>query len=416
MAEVARFQRNLRILIVGVTWPPVTFLGRLVKGLADAGEEVTVACARRPGREWLTHPGISWLETPSWDGFVPFRIVSLAYRMLSAFFRASRDLRLFAVHINSLKGWRHRMYSWNLLLPFAGKRWDLIYFPWNSTAIAHIPLFEIGCPIVISCRGSQVNIAPQNPRRSRIRKGLGITFKKAEAVHCVSDAIKNEAIRHGLDSGKARMIRPAVDANFFCPSKQELDPHRFQVITVGSLNWVKGYEYALLAIRRLKDAGVPVSFEIIGKGPELARILYTVEDLGLKNEVLLAGKLRPEQIRERLQYADAYLLSSLSEGISNAALEAMACAKPIVTADCGGMREAVEDRVEGFVVPVRDTGAMARALQTLWQEPKLRRQMGIAARERVIREFNMENQIAQFRELYHSVADKTSIPPFQRAS
>lgn len=308
------------------------------------------------------------------------------------------------------------MYMWNLLLPFAGKRWDLIYFPWNSTAIAHLPLFEIGCPVVISCRGSQINIAPHNPTRSRIRKGLANTFKKALAVHCVSDAIKKEAVRHGLDSGKAWMIRPAVDLNFFYPLKQELDPHRFQVMTVGSLNWVKGYEYALLAIRRLKDMGVPVRFEIIGKGRELDRILYTVEDLQLKDDVLLAGKLRPEQIRERLQHADAYLLSSLAEGISNAVLEAMACAKPIVTADCGGMREVVENGVEGFVVPVRDIEAMAKALQTLWQEPKLRRQMGIAARERVIRDFNMENQIAQFRELYHSVADKTSIPPFRRAS
>ena len=144
------------------------------------------------------------------------------------------------------------------------------------------------------------------------------------------------------------------------------------------------------------------------KGAELSRILFTIEDIGLKDRVRLLGSMKAYEIRERLQGADAFVLSSLSEGISNAALEAMACGIPIVTTNCGGMEEAVEDGVEGFVVSIRDADAMARALRTLWQEPGLRRQMGSSRSQRIIRQFNLENQIEEFRKLFYSVTDFAS--------
>jgi glycosyltransferase involved in cell wall biosynthesis len=124
-----------------------------------------------------------------------------------------------------------------------------------------------------------------------------------------------------------------------------------------------------------------------------------VDDLGLDDSVKLLGQLDPEHVRDRLHAADAFLLSSLSEGISNAALEAMACGLPIVTTDCGGMREAIDDGVEGFVVPVREPRAMAEALARLALDPDLRRRMGRAARRRVEREFDLEHQIDRWAEL-----------------
>jgi len=103
-----------------------------------------------------------------------------------------------------------------------------------------------------------------------------------------------------------------------------------------------------------------------------------------------------------------FLLSSLSEGISNAALEAMACGLPVVTTDCGGMREAVTDGIEGFVVPVRDPEAMAEALLRLWKDPELRRRMGEAARERVLREFRLDQQISAFLALFKDVIESSA--------
>ncbi len=111
----------------------------------------------------------------------------------------------------------------NRVLPFVGVPCDVIYFPWNSAAIDHLPLFDMGKPVVISCRGSQVNVAPHDPRRS-IREGLPVTFRKASLVHCVSRAIQNEAARYGLTPEKARVIRTGVDPSFFSPRRNANRP------------------------------------------------------------------------------------------------------------------------------------------------------------------------------------------------
>jgi glycosyltransferase involved in cell wall biosynthesis len=298
------------------------------------------------------------------------------------------------------------IHLWHLL-PFAGGRWDIVYIPWNSAAIGFLPLFDLGMPVVVSCRGSQVSVAPLNPERAVHKAGLTTIFKRAAAVHCVSEAIVADALLYGLDPSKADVIRPAVDPDFFYPSEQQsADRGRFRLITTGTLIWRKGYEYMLAALRRLHDQEIDAHLTIIGDGPERQRVLYTIHDLGLEQQVVLLGRLAPERVREQLWQADAFVLSSVSEGISNAVLEAMACGLPVVVTNCGGMREAVTDGVEGFVVPVRDAAALATALSRLSASSALRRQMGHAARNRIIAQFTLDQQVKQFVDLFEMVVQK----------
>ncbi len=313
--------------------------------------------------------------------------------------------------------------------PLAGRDFDVIYFPWNSAAIAYQELLD-RAPAVISCRGSQINVAPHNPERVAIRDGLAATFARAAAVHCVSAQIRDEATHYGLDPRKAVIIRPAVDPSVFRPaipspsgrgsegtdaaipspsgrglgrgSGKSDDPLR--IITTGSILWRKGYEYALLAVRDLIDRGVATQFNIVGDGPEAQRLLYTIDDLGLREHVTWHGRRTPDEVLRLLQSADVFLLTSLSEGISNAVLEAMACGLPVVTTDVDGMAEAVTDGVEGFLVPPRAPAATANALARLAASPELRRAMGAAGRARVVGEFALDDQIAAFVDLFERVA------------
>ena len=144
-------------------------------------------------------------------------------------------------------------------------------------------------------------------------------------------------------------------------------------------------------------------YHIIGDGQDYSRLLYTIGDLNLEGKVHLHGRLTPLEVRHRLQEADAFLLSSLSEGISNAVLEAMACGLPVVTTDCGGMTEAVTDGVEGLVTPVRDPEAMAAALARLAADTELARRLGQAARQRILKDFTLKRQVEKFIELFRDV-------------
>ena len=305
--------------------------------------------------------------------------------------------------IHSRKTIREILAALHRYLPFLRGNWDVIYFPWNSTAVNYTDLFDLGIPVVISCRGSQINIRPFRKGQEGYVSLLKETLGRAAVVHCVSEDILSQAVGLGLDPEKAVVIRPAVDPLFFSPISESYQNDPIRLVNIGSMVWNKGYEYILMALKLLENCGLFTELHIIGNGAESNRILFTAYDLDIASQVVLHGKLPPTEVIQQLQQSDIFVLSSLSEGISNAVLEAMSCGLPVVTTDCGGMREAVQDGVEGFVVPVRDPEAMADALHKLALDPHLRRSMGRAGRERVLAEFNSQQQIEAFVELFESV-------------
>lgn len=401
---------NLSVLVVGTKWPPETFIQRRLQGLSQRGVNVMIANPLPAKAELAPLPGVTLIRLPHWKD-------PLLLSLLRSFYWATR---LTAYNANRLRAVLRAIQAkptslsravfarLRSYLPLASLNPDIVHFEWISAAGMYASFFtSLNIPIVVSCRGSQVNIEPQNPEKSATSTILRAVFQDAAAVHCVSEAIGREAASYGLEMEKAWIIRPAVDPNnFFPPSARERTNNVFDIVTTGSLVWRKGYEYALVAIRKLLDQNIPVHFNVIGEGIEQNRLLYTIQDLGLEHTVSLLGRQTPEQIRDRLHQADVFFLPSLSEGISNAVLEAMACGLPVVTTEGGGMREAVCDGVEGFVVPVGAVEDMADALGQLARNIPLRKQMGKAARERVLAQFTLDHQITQFINLYQSVLDK----------
>ncbi len=388
-------RKPLRLLVVGVTWPPQTFLGRLMRGLADSGLEVWIAFARRPDEDWFLKSKLRAFKTRNWSGPIPGRVLWLVWLLLKGLLTAPRLVSKFWRYAAREKSMSERMRVLNRLLPFTRVPCDVIYFPWNSAAIDYLPLFEIGKPVVVSCRGSQVNVAPHNPKRS-VREGLPLTFRRATLVHCVSSAIEREALDYGLDPAKSRVIRTGVDPKFFSPAPEKEPSERIRIVTTGRLEWSKGMTWGLRALTRVVAAGVPVVFSIIGDGPERQRLLYTMDDLGLRDHVRPLGRLSPVEVRNELRHSDIFILPSLTEGLSNAGIEAMACGLPVVMTDCGGAREGVTDGVEGFVVPLWDPAAMADALIKLSTDTQLRLRMGHAARDRVVRDFTGQRHVREF--------------------
>jgi len=398
----------MKVLIIGIRWPPETFIRRRITGLLEAGVEVAVA-ASSVTEGSSAEEQVELIRVPAWSGGWLRRLLALARLLPASCLRSpGGTARVWRAAWSQASGLAGFAQSLMRLLPFTGVRADIAHFEWNFAAVDFFPLFDLlGCPVVVSCRGSQVQVAPHNPARRKLASGIRRTFERAAAVHAVSERIVEEAEALGLDRDKAVVIRPAVDPGFFTPAVDSARRDaRFRIISVGALNWVKGYEYGLLTIRRLKDRGLDLLYEIVGDGvkTERQRVLFAIEDLGLEGMVRLRGALEPEEVRNALRQADVFLLPSLSEGISNAALEAMSCGLPVVGSDCGGMREAVRDGVEGFLAPPRDTAGLAACLEQLALAPERRWAMGRAARERILRDFSLPAQTAAFLALYRSVA------------
>lgn len=399
------FDLSRRLLIAGLRWPPETFLARLLVGLLEDGMEILVTCPRRPSKEFLRHAGFGWLWSPSWTGIRLFRLLRLEILVLLALGRSPRALLRLWKAMQAQPASTRTLGRWSRILPLCGRRCEAIYMPWIEGAVTYLPVFELGTPVIVGCRGSQVNVAPHDPRRTWIKETYPRLFARSAAVHCVSKNILSEATLYGLDVSKARVIWPAVDPSFFEPAQasQSDDSAPLRLVTTGSLLWRKGYEYLLQSLALLAEFGTKAHLTIVGDGPDRDRIVFTVEDLGLGAMVELAGELDPAAVRLHLQQAEVFVLASLSEGLSNAVLEAMSCGLPVVTTACGGMPEAIEHGVEGYLVPVRNPQALATALGELAADRDRVAKMGRAARKRVQAQFSIRSQLRQFAAMVEEV-------------
>jgi glycosyltransferase involved in cell wall biosynthesis len=173
--------------------------------------------------------------------------------------------------------------------------------------------------------------------------------------------------------------------------------------------WVKGYEYALHAVRMLLDRGIRVSYTIAG-GDEgaLASIRLAIRDFRLDDVVNLKGHLEAQELRDELGTSDVFVLSSVSEGSPVAILEAMAMGLPVVVTDVGGIRELVTDSVHGLVVPSRSAEALAAAVVSL-QTAEQRRSMGEKGAAHALG-FDAQAQIDRLAELYQSLTETPPLP------
>jgi colanic acid/amylovoran/stewartan biosynthesis glycosyltransferase WcaL/AmsK/CpsK len=413
---VRRRQRSggPHLLEVGLRWPPETFLGWKLEGMAKRGMRVTVASwsvvdpdARVPGvRLVRVRKRDRTRLRDRWAVRLDIAVIALhSPRRLARLRRAVRE---------ATPGVLHRYEGrWGLLsfLATLGRlRPDVVHFEWNTTAVTHMPMFAVwDRPVVVSCHGSQLTATPRSPDMAEYAQGLPELMRRASVVHCVSDSLRAEVLDLGADPSRARVIRQGIDPEVFRPNGRAPDPAELRVLAIGWMTWVKGYEFALLAIRRLVDRGVPVRYEILGDaaggpGGEMARVRHTVADLGLEDHVELPGAVPSAEVVRRLGECDVLLHASLEEGLPTVLLEAMASGVPVVATDCGGVTEAVTDGVEGFVVTPRDPEGLADALAALWESPQLRARMGQAGRATATGRFTLQRQLEEFADLYREVA------------
>lgn len=124
--------------------------------------------------------------------------------------------------------------------------------------------------------------------------------------------------------------------------------------------------------------------------------------IGLSKHVRWEGVV--DNVADYLCAAHIGVLASHEEGFSNAVLEGMAAALPMIVTAVGGNPEAVIDGVCGRVVAPRDPEALAQAILELARDPERRKTMGCAARERVACLFSLDRCVALYRELYGDLA------------
>lgn len=398
----------MRILFIAGTFPQLTFIFRTVVTIAKEGHEVVVM-AREPG-SWKAFESELPLPAnltvkyliPDSRLLNPGRLLRLLRVSFSRILRSPVGaFKLARLCFQRAHNRRYAAVIFFRHLPFLGAQADIVQFEFSMMKTLY-PLVEtlVKAPTIVSCRGSDVHTL--EIRKARDQKRRLESLLSPTLVHCVSEEMTQAVTQISGRTDGLWVNRPAIPVQQIIPKQTYSTNPVPMIVTVGRLNWKKGFDYFLAALTRLKDAGVPFKAQIIGSGELQAQMRFSVQDLDLTEEVELVGRVKPEKVFDYLHQADIYILSSHEEGISNAVLEAMAAGLPIVTTSAGGMAEAVRDGVDGYVIPVRDIPAMVEKLTTLLGDGQLRERMGRSARERVEAEFTLERQAKVFGQMYEA--------------
>lgn len=228
----------------------------------------------------------------------------------------------------------------------------------------------------------------------------------------VSDAVREDCVvRLGFPGERVRVIHTGIDppreidaAASDAIRRDCLDaPNGRLVLTAARLSYEKGIDVLIDAAARVRQRHPAARFAIIGDGPDRASLHRRIESAGLERFVRLAGF--QADVWPWLKAADVFCLPSLSEGMPNVVLEAMAAGRTIVATRVGGVPEAIEHERNGLLVPPGDPVALAAALDRALIGGPVIESLGVGARQTVDQRFLARDVVARYAEWYESLIE-----------
>jgi glycosyltransferase involved in cell wall biosynthesis len=237
--------------------------------------------------------------------------------------------------------------------------------------------------------------------------GYALHFAAFDTVVTVSAAVRDRLTEHyQLPRRKARVVHNGVDVGAFRFDAAGRDELRsawgipdgdFVFGAVGRLSRQKGYDQLLPVMARLAAAPERDAWLVLaGDGEDAEQLAQTARDLGVADRVVFPGWLAGVERRAAaLSAYDCFLLPSRWEGLPLGLLEAMACERPSIATDVGGVREAFSDPTLGWLVPSGDEQALESAMRTVMaMGAESRRTMGLRARRYVVEHLDGAQQYA----------------------
>ena len=233
-------------------------------------------------------------------------------------------------------------------------------------------------------------------------------YGQVDGFIAASHAIKNILIQDGIPAGRIDVVhdgidvekiahRPAVDlhAEYWLPHGVPV------IVNVGALVGHKGQKYLVdampLVLREVPDAHLV----IFGEGELRPALEKQIKQLSLGKRVLLPGFR--EDVLSLVKCADLFVMSSVTEGLGSAVLDAMAMGHAVVGTKAGGIPEAVIDEETGLLVEPADAKTLANAIVRLLKDAELRKQFGEAGRARVAEQFGVDRLVEGTLAVYEKI-------------
>lgn len=278
-----------------------------------------------------------------------------------------------------------------------------VHMAYGHAVVAAVVARSFGkkCIIKIACLGEygDMHNFSQYPR---FNWGLEI-LHQADALIAISRDVEADLLRWGFPPQRIHRIPNGVDTAYFQPTPAGPTRPPVRFILMGRRHRQKGLDLALQAARVLREQGLSERFHISFYGAHYPEYDYEgmAQQLGVTDNVAFFPF--QDKALEIYQTAHCLLLPSRGEGLSNALLEAMAMALPVVATQVSGTVDVVTDGEDGLLIPPESSEALAQAMATVIQQPNLALRLGQQARQKILRNFSLDSIARQYSEMYHTL-------------
>lgn len=231
-------------------------------------------------------------------------------------------------------------------------------------------------------------------------------IRRYDEVMCVSQKLWQECVDRGVPTARCTLVRNGIqlddyprtltvaDAKRACGA----DGGRMLIGAVGRLSPEKGFDRLIRAASELLAEGRELELWIAGEGDERGHLEQLIATLGCDRHVRLLGHVAAPQTM--FQACDIFVLSSLSEGLPNVVLEAMAYEIPVIATRVGEIPFVLTQDVDGLIVPPDSAPDLAAALRVLLDDPERRRRLAREGRRTVETSFSFADRIAREASVY----------------
>ena len=269
--------------------------------------------------------------------------------------------------------------------------------------------------IILSVWGSDVYDFPnQSKTKKRI---LEKNVKYAKYIASTSNAMAEKLKKQIPNLNKKLFITPfGVDTNKFYNYNLSKNNEYINIGTIKALEEKYGIKYAILAIKKIKEDLVKegkkqiadsIKYYIYGEGSQREKLLRLIESEKLKNDVFIMGKIPNNEVPKILSKMDIFVaLSIANESFGVALVEAMACEVPVVATDTDGFKEIVDDNITGFIVERKNIEKIAQKIKYLVENKDLRVKMGEAGRQKVLKEYDWQENVKMMEKIYLEIMNK----------
>jgi glycosyltransferase involved in cell wall biosynthesis len=232
-------------------------------------------------------------------------------------------------------------------------------------------------------------------------KPFSLFINKSDVVTAISTHTANEL------KGLVRTPVAIIPFSAAMAERHGVVTEKNEIIFVGRLVERKGVKYLIQAFDLIK-ASIPHRLIIIGDGPEREYLEGLAANLSKDHRVVFTGTITDDKLRQYYQSCSFLVLPAVydkkgdTEGLGVVLLEAMSYGKPVIASELGGITDIVVDGENGFLVPHADSVALARAMERMVKNRKLRRALGQEARNTVDEKFNWNRIVKELIALYQN--------------